>query len=225
MIRSLKAFTLIELLVVIAIIAILAAILFPVFAQAKAAAKATACLSNMKQLGTGFALYLGDADDVLPLSGEPQGLDMGAWVPSGHFASMPACSNMWSGLDLCTISDPSQGNLYPYVKNKQIYRCSVDQSGTSVYNGSSVSSSGQWVTYSMNYYVSGLNSTSINYPASTALLVDEDVTTRNNGSFVPCSSHDANWTCTNISDQFGGQHNDGANMTFSDTHAKRRKKK
>ena len=52
------AFTLIELLVVIAIIAILAAILFPVFAQAKEAAKKTAILSNVKQLGTSFAMYI-----------------------------------------------------------------------------------------------------------------------------------------------------------------------
>lgn len=58
-----KAFTLIELLVVIAIIAILAAILFPVFAQAKEAAKKTACLSNTKQLGLSFYLYANDNDD------------------------------------------------------------------------------------------------------------------------------------------------------------------
>jgi prepilin-type N-terminal cleavage/methylation domain-containing protein/prepilin-type processing-associated H-X9-DG protein len=59
-----KAFTLIELLVVIAIIAILAAILFPVFAQAKAAAKATASLSNIKQQNTASAMYHADFDDV-----------------------------------------------------------------------------------------------------------------------------------------------------------------
>ncbi|RYG39555.1 prepilin-type N-terminal cleavage/methylation domain-containing protein, partial [bacterium] len=63
-----KAFTLIELLVVIAIIAILAAILFPVFAQAKTAAKKTAHLSNLKQTGTSLVLYQGDSDDVLPQS-------------------------------------------------------------------------------------------------------------------------------------------------------------
>ncbi len=59
-----KAFTLIELLVVIAIIAILAAILFPVFAQAKAAAKKTADLSNMKQMGTATMLYENDYEDT-----------------------------------------------------------------------------------------------------------------------------------------------------------------
>jgi len=64
--RKPKAFTLIELLVVIAIIAILAAILFPVFAQAKLAAKKTADLSNQKQIGTSLLIYCNDFDDTLP---------------------------------------------------------------------------------------------------------------------------------------------------------------
>jgi len=64
--RPAKAFTLIELLVVIAIIAILAAILFPVFAQAKLAAKKTKDISNMKQVGIAAFLYMNDNDDQNP---------------------------------------------------------------------------------------------------------------------------------------------------------------
>ena len=63
-----RAFTLIELLVVIAIIAILAAILFPVFAQAREAARTTSCLSNTKQLGTSIIMYAQDYDEMLVLT-------------------------------------------------------------------------------------------------------------------------------------------------------------
>ena len=97
-------FTLIELLVVIAIIAILAAILFPVFAQAKAAAKKTADLSNMKQMATGVALYLNDFDDQYP---ENQ---------VGNFSNWPASTAEWTSV-LVTG---------PYVKNYDLLLSPVD---------------------------------------------------------------------------------------------------
>jgi len=64
-----RGFTLIELLVVIAIIAILAAILFPVFARAREAARATSCKSNLKQLSTAIQMYTQDYDEILPPGG------------------------------------------------------------------------------------------------------------------------------------------------------------
>ncbi len=64
-----RGFTLIELLVVIAILAILAAILFPVFAKAREQGRKTVCAANLRQLGTGFAMYLADYDESYPNTG------------------------------------------------------------------------------------------------------------------------------------------------------------
>jgi prepilin-type N-terminal cleavage/methylation domain-containing protein/prepilin-type processing-associated H-X9-DG protein len=109
-----KAFTLIELLVVIAIIAILAAILFPVFAQAKAAAKRTTSLSNVKQVGIAFFMYATDNDDTTPaLWG-----GSGTCQPSGAFCSQ----EWWFG-------------LFPYFKTIDlIYSPERNEGSASSYN-------------------------------------------------------------------------------------------
>jgi prepilin-type N-terminal cleavage/methylation domain-containing protein len=88
--HSRRAFTLIELLVVIAIIAILAAILFPVFAQAKIAAKKAVSLSNLKQIGLAQFMYMGDWDDTV----------ISSWA-----RGFPGDANFW---------------VQPYMKNLDI---------------------------------------------------------------------------------------------------------
>jgi prepilin-type N-terminal cleavage/methylation domain-containing protein/prepilin-type processing-associated H-X9-DG protein len=96
-----KGFTLIELLVVIAIIAILAAILFPVFARARAKAQQSNCLSNVKQLALGVLMYASDYDSRLP----------------GPYDAGPPTVG-WHEL------------IVPYVKNSQIYMCPSDPVAT-----------------------------------------------------------------------------------------------
>src|SRR3954469_16697877 len=108
-----SGFTLIELLVVIAIIAILAAILFPVFAQAKAAAKKTACLSNTKQIGISLYMYLTDSDDALPMANYPN--------PTAGYTG-PYTQFTWG--DGPGVSQPVWADLLaPYTKNLAIFSC------------------------------------------------------------------------------------------------------
>jgi prepilin-type N-terminal cleavage/methylation domain-containing protein/prepilin-type processing-associated H-X9-DG protein len=95
-------FTLIELLVVIAIIAILAAILFPVFARAREAARKTSCLNNLKQIGTAAMMYSQDYDEKV----------MPSWL----------CNDPNTG-DGCPLEATWETLIQPYAKNRRITEC------------------------------------------------------------------------------------------------------
>lgn len=228
-----KAFTLIELLVVIAIIAILAAILFPVFTQAKNAAKATTCISNMRQLGTAVMMYLNDNDNSYPAPYCDR-YPCSGWVISGAnplaATTNPACSNIdnWNN-DLCSVADPTRGSLWSYTRNEKIYTCPSHQTGKYKFIPTrTVNSSTQRVTITMNRYFGGdyitlrsggigqlgFSESSVNFPSSTFMMTDEDVTTRNDSLLLP-GTNAAN------GDEFGRQHADGANMLHGDGSVKR----
>ncbi len=114
-----KAFTLIELLVVIAIIAILAAMLLPALSKAKKKAQAISCMSNSKQLVTGFIMWAQDNQDfcLYSWSGtDPRGTP--AWC-NGSMGSVP------DAIDETLIrTSPT----FVYVPSMSVFRCPSDRS-------------------------------------------------------------------------------------------------
>ena len=165
---NLRAFTLIELLVVIAIIAILAAILFPVFAQARAKARQASCLSNGKQIGLGLMMYAQDYDEVLP----------------GYRWNYANANPFWQ--------DPRVGAatknaifysqmIQPYIKNKDVWKCpsrtgAFSDVDPNVSGADQLDSYGGQNSYGVNHYCypagRGFSLASIAATADTVSMVD-----------------------------------------------------
>jgi len=197
-----RGFTLIELLVVIAIIAILAAILFPVFARAREKARQTSCLSNIKQITLGALMYLSDYDEVF--FGHIQGRrDTPGYPRYGGTG--------W--LNWAT-------QIYPYIKNDQLFTCPSNPSYTWASNWASPDAYfgyglNYWLTY-FYYYIAMAN---IARPAETIWFTDCDY-------YVVYPTYYLYTYPTNVTYGQGGyarlqlRHNDGVNCGFVDGHAK-----
>ncbi len=152
------AFTLIELLVVIAIIAILAAILFPVFAQAKAAAKQSSCLSNVKQMSLAILMYQNDVDDCFP-AGEPN--VFGYWN-EGYTGWQWPCSGNEGESDCLEWGN----SVLPYIKNQGIFACPTAQTS----NPYGYNSTTPGDTYTINGTIQFISSSTVLYPSSLVLI-------------------------------------------------------
>jgi prepilin-type N-terminal cleavage/methylation domain-containing protein/prepilin-type processing-associated H-X9-DG protein len=215
-----RLFTLIELLVVIAIIAILAAILFPVFAQARARARAVACLSNCRQIGMALNMYLQDYDELFA---------------KGTGFAAPAAF----GLGELTGTSGTPGNNWawfymPYIKNIQILNCPDSPDQLENLTGTNWANDGN---YGYNY--SGLTGdstlppralASLDEPASTFVIFDSgDVSVRqgDNNWLGLLEELDLNMvaggTCAgspNYAKEGALRHFKRTNMVYADGHAK-----
>ena len=166
------AFTLIELLVVIAIIAILAAILFPVFAQAREAARTASCSSNTKQMSLGILMYIQDYDEKFcPARYDVVGTQFDK-------PDQPWNVTKFEHVDWAHL-------IYPYTKNTQIFHCPSAQDGADKDNPNAVNSDRTGATtYAINNRLSGrwganrwggadqIKLAAMNWPATTIMIVE-----------------------------------------------------
>jgi prepilin-type N-terminal cleavage/methylation domain-containing protein/prepilin-type processing-associated H-X9-DG protein len=197
-----RGFTLIELLVVIAIIAILAAILFPVFAQAREAARRTQCASNIRNLGAAMLMYTQDYDEQVPLAAYAVGFDFLTWHD---------------------LTDP-------YVKNKGIWICPSSQVSKTDSNGRATAHFAYNVRYlttiGLNLAATylthqGVSLAAIQSPADTVMLVDAKASLPtswcgDDGKFLLLPG-DPNTDCWGRPNYL---HAEGANIFWVDGHAK-----
>ena len=137
-----NGFTLIELLVVIAIIAILAAMLLPALAKAKARAQQISCLNNLKQLGLGMMIYVGDNRDVFPaVASNGQGAHAEDWI-------------WWRS--------PTVEPMYNYnnMNNSPIAQAAGTGRGTNLFICPTPQASSSGGGYQFSYSLNGVNATS-----------------------------------------------------------------
>lgn len=222
-----KAFTLIELLVVIAIIAILAAILFPVFAQAKAAAKKAACISNQKQIGLAAQMYIGDYDEMMI-----QGDDYAEWVWLFQFApyikgTPPDFTKPRGNIYFCPMVPQSRPQ---YLSDNRFYFLrdtglaaqwglteTVDPNGEPAY--------AFWATYSINEHAvqEWPNASSYDEPSDTLLVLEANDTEIEGDELRKIYGRKENCSGDFENRPTLGGHEEGLNYLYFDGHAKFRK--
>jgi prepilin-type N-terminal cleavage/methylation domain-containing protein/prepilin-type processing-associated H-X9-DG protein len=230
-------FTLIELLVVIAIISILAAILLPVFAQAREKARATACLSNLQQIGLALMMYVQDYDDRYPEE-HPYTLDPAQGDLQGQLENVDYGSPFQKIMPYVGGSDSSKANLFvcpddPDPHGATIAGCSENSANPPPAPGVT--------SYLINaYFLFGLFESQVPEPASTIYIAER------NSKFCDVHVHpwlgeiwDANGAtgailgnvpypaCIASNPALDGsfaiasqRHSQGANYTFADGHVK-----
>ncbi len=207
-------FTLIELLVVIAIIAILAAILFPVFARAREAARTTNCASNVRQLMLGVLMYAQDYNELLP--DEQYNL--------GGGGNEPLVDASW------------RGAIFPYIANAQLFICpshSPTGGNHGIFDGRYADQK-MTASYAINDWHQGSSSDSTTNTgrspkgqplarvsdASSVIFIVESHGPPDDICPSTRESHGLQFTSSAARDA-ARRHNDGANYAFVDGHVRR----
>lgn len=212
--RAQPAFTLLELMMVVSIIAILVCLLLPAISGAKARAKRTACLNNLRQLQLCWAMYTHEHDDLVPPNRAQQ--------VSGIWRSTP---DSWAGPSSAP-RDPSpepleQGALFGYHRSVALYHCPSDLSRVRTSGGAgpgplrtrSYSMSGCYGGRTNEVQTVIIKACEIRNPAQSFVLLDEQEEGIDDGHFLCWDAPDMRYV-----NMPADRHEQGCNLSFADGH-------
>lgn len=222
-----SAFTFVDLLVSVLLLAFCAVMILPALGKTGTNSALAKCMANLRQLNFGWSMYAANNRGALADNSSTLICPGTAWVTGNAQSSGATGVYCYGGADTNGIV---RGNLWPYVKSLDAYRCGADKrvapagapfAGQPIrrsYSMNSWMASGNAYGSSPNVHQMHFNESEIRFPSRTFVFIDEDFSSVNDGLFLVDMG-----SGPGLVDAPGRQHDGGYTLGFADGHVEYRK--